>query len=109
MCYNLYGDYMIKISKSAIKRQRRFKIIGVISLIVLSVLIYDILVINKEIKVKEHEKKELYEFLLSLEKEELLLKDEALKLEDDEYVARYAREKYLYSKEGELIIVLPED
>lgn len=36
--------------------------------------------------------------------EEENLKDEITKLEDDEYVARYAREKYLYSKDGEIII-----
>ena len=31
------------------------------------------------------------------------------KLKDPEYVARYAREKYMYSKDGELIIRLPDD
>ena len=30
------------------------------------------------------------------------------KLEDPEYLARYAREKYFYSKEGELILRIPE-
>ena len=43
------------------------------------------------------------EYALKLEKEELL-KSEIQKLQDEEYVARYAREKYLYSKEGEIII-----
>lgn len=50
------------------------------------------------------EKKELdNEYVSSLEKEELL-KSEIKKLQDEEYIARYAREKYLYSKNGELII-----
>lgn len=50
------------------------------------------------------EKKELdNQYVTSLEEEELL-KSEIQKLQDDEYVARYAREKYLYSKDGELII-----
>lgn len=50
------------------------------------------------------EKKKLdEEYSLKLEKEELL-KSEIQKLQDEEYVARYAREKYLYSKEGEIII-----
>ena len=50
------------------------------------------------------EKKKLdEEYALKLEKEELL-KSEIQKLQDEEYVARYAREKYLYSKEGEIII-----
>lgn len=36
--------------------------------------------------------------------EEDKLKSEIKKLSDLEYVAKYAREKYLYSKDGELII-----
>lgn len=32
------------------------------------------------------------------------LKNEITKLQDPDYVARYAREKYLYSKDGEIII-----
>lgn len=50
------------------------------------------------------EKKKLEnEYALRLEEEELL-KSEIEKLQDEEYVARYAREKYLYSKNGEIII-----
>ena len=56
--------------------------------------------IYKNIKKK---KKLDEEYTLKLEKEELL-KSEIQKLQDEEYVARYAREKYLYSKEGEIII-----
>lgn len=32
------------------------------------------------------------------------LESEVNKLQDPEYVAKYAREKYMYSKDGELII-----
>lgn len=39
----------------------------------------------------------------TLEKEDEL-KSQISKLQDPEYVARYAREKYLYSKSGEIII-----
>ena len=50
---------------------------------------------------------------LSAEYNELLekessLKSEVTKLQDPDYVARYAREKYLYSKNGEMIIRIPE-
>ncbi len=37
-------------------------------------------------------------------KEEEKLQSEIIKLQDPEYIARYAREKYLYSKDGEIII-----
>ncbi len=43
----------------------------------------------------------------TLEREEML-KSEIMKLQDEEYVARYARERYLYSKDGEIIIRIDE-
>ncbi len=36
------------------------------------------------------------------------LKDEINRLQDPEYMAKYAREKYLYSKNGEIIIKIEE-
>ena len=53
---------------------------------------------------KELEKK--YSKLVS--NKEILEKD-LVKLQDPDYVAKYAREKYLYSKEGELIIKIVDD
>lgn len=47
------------------------------------------------------------EYATSLDKEEEL-KDEINKLKDPEYMARYAREKYLYSADDEIIIKLEE-
>ncbi len=44
----------------------------------------------------------------SLLKQETSLESEVNKLQDPEYVARYAREKYLLSKEGEIIIKIPD-
>lgn len=40
--------------------------------------------------------------------EEESLKEEINKLQDPEYMARYAREKYLYSKKDEIIIKIEE-
>ena len=42
-------------------------------------------------------------------KEEESLTSEVTKLHDPDYVARYAREKYMYSLPGEFIIKLPEE
>ena len=50
------------------------------------------------------EKKELEKAYKERLEEEELLKSEINKLQDEEYIARYAREKYLYSKDGEIII-----
>ncbi len=51
------------------------------------------------------ELKEKYNEKLSDEEN---LKEEINKLQDPEYMARYAREKYLYSKKGEIIIKIEE-
>lgn len=48
------------------------------------------------------------EYTKLLEKEKNL-NSEINKLQDPEYVAKYARERYLMSKEGELIIKVPDE
>ena len=52
------------------------------------------------------ELKEKYEKLVS---EEDKLSDDVIKLQDSGYAAKYAREKYLYTKDGELIIDLSKN
>lgn len=58
---------------------------------------------------KYQEKKELEEKYAALIDEEALLEKEVSKLQDPEYIAKYAREKYLYSKDGEYIIKIVEE
>lgn len=53
---------------------------------------------NAEQLSKEYEK---------LKEESSSLQSEVNKLQDPEYLARYAREKFLYSKDGELILRIP--
>lgn len=60
------------------------------------------------LKINE-EKKSLNDKLISLKDEQEILNSDIKKLEDPDYVARYAREKYMYSKDGELIIRIPDD
>lgn len=64
--------------------------------------------VGKIIEIR-NEKNDLKDKLASLKDEEETLNSDIKKLEDPDYVARYAREKYLYSKEGELIIRIPDD
>lgn len=58
---------------------------------------------------KYQEKKQLESEIIVLKEKEEELKVSVERLEDPDYVARYAREKYMYSKEGEIILRLPED
>lgn len=58
---------------------------------------------------KYKEKNELEDQIVVLKEKEEELKGEVDRLEDPDYVARYAREKYMYSKDGEIILRLPEE
>ena len=58
---------------------------------------------------KYKEADELEEKLADLVLEEEELNQEIVKLQDPEYLARYAREKYFYSKDNELIIRIPTE
>lgn len=61
-----------------------------------------------EIYTKNKEKKSFETELSKLQEKEEELKATVAKLQDPDYVARYAREKYLYSKDGEIIIRIPD-
>lgn len=54
-------------------------------------------------------KKEIENKYIELLEEEELLASNIVKLKDPAYIARFAREKYLYSKNGEIIIRIPQD
>ena len=62
-----------------------------------------------QIAKKYDEKRLLDEKIISLKEKEEELKVDVERLNDPDYVARYAREKYLYSKDGEIILRLPEE
>ena len=61
-----------------------------------------------EIIEKYQEKQELEKELTSLKEKEEELQVDANKLQNPDYVARYAREKYLYSKKDEIIIKIED-
>lgn len=58
---------------------------------------------------KYKENNELKNELILLKEKEAYLTVDVEKLQDPDYIARYAREKYLFSKDGEFILVMPED
>lgn len=91
------------------KRTRRMILLGLGSLAIIVTLTLTIGKYWIEIIEKYNEKKELEDRLVQLQEEEKALKLDASKLQDPDYVARYAREKYLYSKDGEFIIKIPKE
>lgn len=56
----------------------------------------------------KEEKVDLQNKLISLQEEKETLETDILKLEDPDYIAKYVREKYFYSKDGELILRLED-
>ncbi len=61
--------------------------------------------INLNYKNKKNLEKKYHELLA----EEEILNSEVTRLQDPNYVAKFAREKHMYSKDGEIIIRIPKD
>ena len=96
-------------SSSAVKKtKRRLVVFGLGSLAIIIVTTFTIGHYWVEIYDKYREKNELDEKLASLKEKDEVLRADVNKLQDPDYIARYAREKYLYSKDGEFIIKIPE-
>jgi cell division protein DivIC len=94
-------------TKSKVKLKRRVILLGTLSLGIIGTILFSMGKNIYEIYNQKKEEKKLAEQLLKLKSDEEDLKAELEKLKDPEYVARYAREKYLYSKDGEFIIRIP--
>lgn len=94
------------------KRMRLKKRSIMLCLLSIMVIVFTTFSIGKywvEIYDKYQEKKDLERELTSLKEKEEILQVDANKLQDPDYIARYAREKYLYSKDGEFILQIPEE
>ena len=63
----------------------------------------------KQILINKKETKQLEEKYEELLTDKEVLESDVIKLQDPDYVAKYAREKYLYSKDGELIIKIIDE
>lgn len=62
-----------------------------------------------QIRDNKRETEQLLKKKEELLEEEASLKSEVNKLKDPDYIARYAREKYMYTKDGEVILKIVED
>ncbi len=89
--------------------RRRMLFLGLTCITVIVVMTFSIGKYWVEILDKYNEKKDLDKELTSLKEKEEQLKVDANKLQDPDYIARYAREKYFYSKDGEFILQIPEE
>ncbi len=99
----------VRMAKSKKRRKRimRYLVLGMTSIIIIVLTTFTLGKYWVEIYSKYQEKKQLDKELLSLKEEEETLKVDVDKLQDPDYIARYAREKYFYSKDGEYVLRIP--
>ena len=95
---------MASSKKSRVKRNRRILVFGLLSFFISGALIYSLVDIWSQIYAKNIEKEQLNLELSQLQEDEQDLKSTVEKLKDPDYLARYARERYLYSGKGEYIL-----
>ena len=99
----------IKRTRKPKKKVLRFMFFGVLSFVFIVYFFTIVIDITMQIRGKYKEKNELNNELNVLKEEEQTLSTDVQKLQDPEYVGRYLREKYYYSKTNELIIRLPNN
>ncbi len=90
--------------KTSKQDKRRIMLLIVVFIPLLTVFVSNMFHYWSNIYSNIKEKKELEKKYASILEKEELLESEINKLQDEEYIARYAREKYLYSKDGEIIL-----
>ena len=89
--------------------KRRLAIFGTLSLLAIAYFIFTTCYYSYKIAVLEKSKKQLNEQLTELQKQEETLSTDIQKLRDPEYIAKYARENYMYSRDGEYILKIEEE
>ena len=88
--------------------KRKLVLVTLVFLVVGGILLKSIVQTSIQIYDKRKEKEEFTQMLENLKEKENELNSTVTKLQNPDYVARYAREKYLYSKDGEIIIRIPD-
>lgn len=91
------------------KSRRRLAIFGTLSLLVIGYFLFNLCYYSYRIMVLEKSKSSLESEFTSLKNDEENLNSDIQKLKDPEYIAKYARENYMYSKDGEYIIKIEDN
>lgn len=94
--------------KRKVKLKVRTLVVFTITIMIFGYLFYSGIYYLVSKKNYESEKIVLQDKLNNLKDKETDLNSEINKLKDDDYLARYAREEYLYSKKGEYVIRIEE-
>lgn len=97
------------VSKKKVLKQKtkRIAFLGVGSILICTFILFSILKIVFEISNKYREASKLENDYILLKEKESDLSNEIDRLNDKDYLARYAREKYFFSKKDEYIMRIP--
>lgn len=84
------------------------KFLGFIYVGISAVLIYTLSISAFRVIERRQDLASLQQKKEELEADKKMLSEEVKLLDDEDYVVRYAREKYIFSKDGEEVVKLPE-
>lgn len=91
------------------KKRRMGNIYGVVFIVISVFLIYTLVAKVQHIQAEKATYQKLVVQKNELKKEKEKLAKEVNSLNDSDYVVRYARSHYIFSKNGEEVIILPEN
>ncbi|WP_462409989.1 FtsB family cell division protein [Neobacillus sp. Marseille-QA0830] len=97
---------------SARKRKlliRRLSLFFVIASVLSYLMISSYLSQTAKFEVKVAQKEKLSRELADLKKQQAILKEDIVKLNDDDYIAKLARKEYFFSDQNEIIFSIPDD
>jgi cell division protein DivIC len=97
---------------SARKRKllfRRLSLFSVFAVIMSYLMITSFVSQSSTLDKKVAQKKQLEQELIQLKKQQEILKEDIVKLNDDDYLAKLARKEYFFSENGEIIFNIPEE
>ena len=89
--------------------KRRILVFGSLSCLVIMLFIYNLISYISVINNLSNEIKDKEKILLDLEVNNKITEEVIEKLKDPDYLAKFARENYLYSKDGEYVIRIDKD
>lgn len=89
--------------------KKRLVVFGTISILVIVYFVFQLVSNIYSIHNLKQEQNNLNNDYKKLKRDEKELRNEIEKLKDADYIARYARENYSYSKDGEYILKLSDD
>lgn len=84
------------------------KFIGFVYIAIASVMLYSLVINVQRVYQRQQDLTQLEERRNTLQKEKEELKEEVELLNDEDYVVIYAREHYIFTKDGEEVATLPE-